>query len=156
MSLNWRRASRRWHSALVPLGLVTDAAARVLCGLLPRGGGSGGAWLCPAMAVAGVGPTYGPNLNRALERFAADADGLLVTVTQPGQLVDVATLGTLCLNRLSYYARSAPGTAASCAHAPWLTTVALAGTAPPGVFAGAPLSGRRTPGPAVSHGTAPG
>ncbi len=112
------------------------------------------------MAVAGAGSAYGPNLDRALERCApvdaADTGGLLVTVLQPGQLVDVATLGTLCLNRLSYCARSAPGTAAASAHAPWLTTVALAGTAPPGVFAGAPLSGRRTPGPAASHGTAPG
>jgi hypothetical protein len=160
VNLNWRRLPPRWHGALVPLGFVIAGAACVLCGLLLRDGGSGGAWLYPAMAAAGLGAglAYGPSLNRALERVAptdaADASGLLVTVTQLGQLVGVATLGTLYLNRLTYYARYTPGTAHASAHALWPTATALAATAVLGVLAG-PLSGRRTPGRAGTCGTAP-
>jgi MFS family permease len=160
VNLNWRRLPPRWHGALVPLGFVIAGAACVLCGLLLRDGGSGGAWLYPAMAAAGLGAglAYGPSLNRALERVAptdaADASGLLVTVTQLGQLVGVATLGTLYLNRLTYYARYTPGTAHASAHALWPTATALAATAVLGVVAG-PLSGRRTPGRAGRCGTAP-
>ena len=161
VSLNWRRTPASWHGALAPLGFATAGTACVLLGLLLRDGASGGTWLYLAMAAEGlgVGLAYGPNLNRALERVApedaADASGLLATVTQLGQLMGVATLGTLYLNRLSHDARSATGAAHASAHALWLTTVALAGTALLGVACSAPLSGRRTPGRAGTRGPAP-
>ncbi|MEU1625123.1 MFS transporter [Streptomyces sp. NPDC020096] len=142
VGLNWRRIPQRWHAALVPSGFFIAGSACVLCGLLLRDGGSGGAWLYPAMAAAGlgVGLAYSPNLTRALgsvaARDAADASGLLVTVTQLGQLVGVATLGTLYLNRVSYYARSGSAGTHASALGVWVTAVALAGTALLGALAG--------------------
>jgi hypothetical protein len=60
------------------------------------------------VAYAGVGAglalAFSPTLTRALATVrpedAADASGLLATVTQIGQLLGVAVFGTLFLNRL--------------------------------------------------------
>jgi len=72
---------------------------------------------------AGLGLAFSPSFTLALgsvaPQDAADASGLLATVTQLGQLVGIATLGTLFLNRLDV------GGPHASAHAFAVTSVAL-------------------------------
>ncbi|CCB74338.1 MULTISPECIES: MFS transporter [Streptomycetaceae] len=129
-SLNWGRLPGRWHPWLAPAGALAAAVACLLSGFALRGGGGGGPLLHGALVLLGLGMggAYSPTLTRALATVrtedAADASGLLVTVTQLGQLIGVATFGSL-------YLELAPGTgthgaAAGSAHALAVTTVALA------------------------------
>ncbi len=136
VGVGWRRVPAHRHGALVPAGFLVTAAACGAIGLALRDGGSGGAVLPAALALLGLGLglAYSPNLTGALALIrpeeAADASGLLVTVTQLGQLTGVATLGTLFLNRLAL-----PGPHTS-AHAVWLTSIAMGATALVGALAG--------------------
>ncbi|MFD0337797.1 MFS transporter [Streptomyces sp. NPDC127117] len=104
--LTWRRWPAGLQGALVPAGFALVAAASVAVGVLTRGGGDGGPALYAAFAAMGVGLAldFSPTLVRALAdvrpKDAADASGVLVTVTQLGQLAGVAAFGTLYLNRL--------------------------------------------------------
>jgi hypothetical protein len=93
------------------------------------------------VAFAGVGTGlalgFSPTLTRALATVrpedAADASGLLATVTQLGQLIGVAAFGTLFLNRLE--SLGAPGAYTS-ADALLVCTYALAATATSGAVSG--------------------
>jgi hypothetical protein len=104
-----------------------------------RGGGDGGALLYVAYAGAGAGLALGfsPTLTGALAAVrpedAADASGLLATVSQLGQLIGVAVFGTLFLNRLE--SLGAPEAYTS-ARALSECMYALAGTAAAGAVAG--------------------
>ncbi len=126
VGLNWGRIPQRWHGLISPAGCLAGGAMCWLAGQVLRGGGSGGPLLYAGLACMGLGMglAYSPTLTRALQHVrpedAADASGLLVTVTQLGQLVGVATLGTLYLNRL------AAGGPHSSAHALWATSLAMA------------------------------
>lgn len=101
-----------------------------------REGGDGGPALYAAFVVMGVGLALGfsPTLTRALAdvrpKDAADASGVLVTVTQLGQLTGVAAFGTLYLNRLD--AQGARGSG----QALWVCALALSVAAVAGVAAG--------------------
>ncbi|WP_392670432.1 MFS transporter [Streptomyces sp. LN785] len=136
VGLTWRRWPAGLQRALVPGGFALVTAASVTVGLVMREGGDGGAGLYAAMVLMGAGLSMGfsPALTGALADVrpedAADASGMLVTVTQLGQLIGVATFGTLYLNRLD-----ATGAHAS-AHALWVCAVALSVTAIVGVSAG--------------------
>ncbi|MEU6342807.1 MFS transporter [Streptomyces sp. NPDC046977] len=134
VGLNWRRLPARIHGLLAPLGLLVAAVSFAAMGLLLRDGEQ---HQLPFLAVQfgiglGLGASFSPTLTLALGRVApqdaADASGLLATVTQLGQLIGVATLGTLFLNRLA--------SSGSSAHAIALTSWALALTAVLGVLAG--------------------
>ncbi|MEU4064066.1 MFS transporter [Streptomyces wedmorensis] len=126
VGLTWRRVPARLHRALVPVGFLLAAAAALATGGLLGGGTSGGWGLYPALGVlgAGISLAFSPALTGALATVraedAADASGLLATVTQLGQLIGVATFGTLFLGRLA-----GPG-AQNSADALWATTLALA------------------------------
>ncbi|MCT2590410.1 MFS transporter [Streptomyces sp. N2-109] len=102
----WQRLPERLLRLAVPGGFVLAAVSYAAMGELLRDGGDGGVWLYAAFlgVGAGLGFGYGPTLTRALgsvrPQEAADASGLLTTVTQLGMLLGVATLGTLYLNRL--------------------------------------------------------
>ncbi|MFI6723371.1 MFS transporter [Streptomyces atratus] len=106
IGLIWRRWLARLQRSLVPGGFALVAVASVAIGLLMRDGGDGGPWLYAAFAIVGSGMALGfsPTLTGVLANVrpedAADASGVLVTVTQLGQLIGVATFGTLYLNRL--------------------------------------------------------
>ncbi|NUK02078.1 hypothetical protein HRW23_19625 [Streptomyces lunaelactis] len=78
-------------------------------------------------AVGGVGRQDGATVR---QEDAADAGGLLVTVTQLGQVIGVAAFGTLFLNRLT-----APGSKGS-ADALWVSVLALAAASILGSVAG--------------------
>ncbi|MGW0672795.1 MFS transporter [Streptomyces sp. NPDC002746] len=145
VGLTWRRWPARLQGALAPAGFALAAVGSVLLGLLLRDGGDGGAGLYAAFVVIGAGMALGfsPTLTGALANVrpedAADASGVLVTVTQLGQLIGVAGFGTLYLNRLD-----TPGAQGS-GEALWVCALALSGAAVAGVLAGL-VRRRRTTG----------
>ncbi|MFE4794223.1 MFS transporter [Streptomyces sp. NPDC056708] len=136
VGLTWRRWPARLQGALVPVGFALVAVASVAIGLLMRDGGDGGLWLYVAFAITGSGMALGfsPTLTGALANVrpedAADASGVLVTVTQLGQLLGVATFGTLYLNRLDTSGVQGSG------HALWECTLALSVAAIAGASVG--------------------
>ncbi|MFI7384801.1 MFS transporter [Streptomyces sp. NPDC049813] len=139
VGLTWRRWPTRWHPALTPAGFVLAAAGALGTGLTLRGGGDGGGWLYVSFVAIGAGLSLGfsPTLTRALAAVrpveAADASGLLATVTQLGQLIGVAAFGALFLNRVE---SSGTSGAYLSADALLMCTCALAGAAVLGAVSG--------------------
>ncbi|MYS25050.1 MFS transporter [Streptomyces sp. SID4948] len=125
IGLTWRRLPVAWRPWLAVSGLLIAAVSLAGLGLALRGGGDGGGWLYVNLLALGLGlglafsPTFTLALSKVAPQDAADASGLLATVTQLGQLIGVATLGTLFLNRLAL-----PGAHPS-VHAFSVTSVAL-------------------------------
>jgi hypothetical protein len=124
--LTWRRLPARLHGPLIPAGLCASALGCLILAVLLRGGTSGG---FAALALLGgvglaLGLAFSPMIAVALAHVplsdAADASGVLVTVFQLGQVVGVATLGTL------YLALAHNGGAAASAHALAITLGVLA------------------------------
>jgi MFS family permease len=119
-SLNWRRMPAAWHRPMIPLALLLAGLGYLGLALFE----SGGVGLEVAMGVAGLGlgaafsPLLAITLTHVAVEDAADASGLLVMTNQLGQVVGVATFGTLFLSL-------APPTG----HALTVTTVALAAAA---------------------------
>ncbi|QIQ07123.1 MFS transporter [Streptomyces liangshanensis] len=144
VGLTWRTWPGRWHNALVPAGFAVAAVSVVAVGWVLRDVGDGGIAMYAAFMGVGAGLSLGfsPALTRALstvrQEDAADASGFLATVTQLGQLIGVATFGTLFLNRLD---ASGPGAAVD---ALWICALALAGACVLGAAAGV-VSGRKAP-----------
>ncbi|MFE6098713.1 MFS transporter [Streptomyces laurentii] len=145
VGLTWRRWPARLHPFLVPGGFLLAAVSALAVGAVLKGGGTGGWLLYPAFCGMGAGLAlaFNPALTSALATVrpsdAADASGLLATVTQLGQLIGVATVGSLFLGRIT-----GPGADVS-ARALWVCAFALALTALVGACAGAPLRRRRPP-----------
>ncbi|MHC5903826.1 MFS transporter [Streptomyces sp. S6] len=106
VGLTWRKWPAVVQRVMVPGGFVLVALAVTGVGLALRDGDHGGVGVYAGYAAVGGGlaMAYGPTLTRALAAVrpedAADASGLLATVTQLGQLIGVAGFGTLFLNRL--------------------------------------------------------
>ncbi|MEU4102615.1 MFS transporter [Streptomyces tanashiensis] len=142
VGLTWRRWPARLHRALVPAGFLLGGAALLAVGGLLGDGGTGGWGLYPALGAVGAGISlaFSPALTGALATVrpedAADASGLLATVTQLGQLVGVAAFGTVFLGR---YAGSG---AQDSADALWVTVLALAAASVVGAVAGLPRRSR--------------
>lgn len=145
VGLTWRTWPASWQRALTPAGFVITALAVAGVGLALKGGDEGGAPLYVAYAGVGVGLAlaFSPTLTRALATVppenAADASGLLATVTQLGQLTGVAVFGTLFLNRLESLGASQAYTSAEALLA---CMFALAGTAAVGAVSGLVLRRR--------------
>jgi hypothetical protein len=105
-------------------------------GFVLRYDGDGGVAMYATFVGLGAGLSLGfsPTLTGALatvrQEDAADASGLLVTVTQIGAVVGVATYGTLFLNRVAVRGADGP------ADAMLVTTLALAGGAVLALLAG--------------------
>ncbi|RJL32840.1 MFS transporter [Bailinhaonella thermotolerans] len=103
-SLNWKRVPARLHRAMIPAGLAVSAAGYVLTAVIASGLGpvSVRFELAAVLSGAGMGLAFGPTLNAALAHVppadAADASGLMATVTQLGQVAGIAALGTLYLS----------------------------------------------------------
>jgi hypothetical protein len=127
--LTWRMLPARWHGRNMPLGLVVAAGCYLLLAVILRDGGKGGLPMELTLLVLGLalGLAFSPMLTVALTHVplsdAADASGILVTLFQLGQVVGVATLGTLYLTLVH-----GSGAHAS-AHAIAVTDVALGGSA---------------------------
>ncbi|WP_079044781.1 MULTISPECIES: MFS transporter [unclassified Streptomyces] len=143
VGLTWRRLPARLRRVLVPGGFLLAAAGSLTVGLVLRDGDAGGWGLSLGLGLVGAGVSlaFGPALTGALAAVrpedAADASGLLATVTQLGQLIGVAAFGTLFLARVA-----GPG-ARDSADALWTTTLALAVAALVGGAAGLPRRARR-------------
>ncbi len=139
VGLTWRRWPQPLQRALIPGGFALAAVATAAVGLLLRDGGDGGLWLYAALVGVGAGLSlgFGPTLTRALATVraedAADASGLLATVTQLGQLTGVACFGALFLHRLE--SAGAPG-AYSSSDALLVCAYALASVAALGAVSG--------------------
>ncbi|MFC3578080.1 MFS transporter [Streptomyces yaanensis] len=139
VGLTWRTWPAAWQPALIPGGFLLAALSVAGVGLALHGGGDGGPWLYAAFAGVGAGLalSFSPTLTRALATVrpedAADASGLLATVTQLGQLIGVAVFGTLFLNRLE--SLGAPGAYTS-SDALLACMYALAATATLGAVSG--------------------
>ncbi|MER5182102.1 MFS transporter [Streptomyces sp. NPDC002896] len=145
VGLTWRSWPVSWQRRLAPAGFVLTALSVAVVGLVLKGGDEGGALLYVAYACMGVGLALGfsPTLTGALARVrpedAADASGLLATVTQLGQLIGVAAFGTLFLNRLESRGALSAYTSAEALLA---CTYALAATAAVGAVSGLVLRRR--------------
>ncbi|MEV5975652.1 MFS transporter [Streptomyces sp. NPDC052114] len=139
VGLTWRRWPQALQRSLIPGGFALTAVSVTAVGLLLREGGDGGLLLYAAFVGLGAGLSLGfsPTLTRALATVraedAADASGLLATVTQLGQLTGVAGFGALFLNRLE--SEGAPG-AYSSGSALLVCTCALAAVAALGAVSG--------------------
>ncbi|MDP9870037.1 MULTISPECIES: MFS transporter [Streptosporangium] len=111
VSLNWRRVPERLHRRMIIVSFGVAALGYLGLSLALGGGGHGEPLLWVALAVvgAGLGGAFSPVLALALTHVAPgdapDASGLFVMMTQLGQVVGVATFGTLYLSL-----GSAPGT----------------------------------------------
>ncbi|RFU36777.1 MFS transporter [Actinomadura logoneensis] len=98
VSLYWQRLPARWHRPMVPIGFGVAALGYLWIGPLA----SGGAPYLALTAVIGLGLGVMPivmttTLENVPGEEAADASGLLLTVMQVGQVLGVATVGTLFL-----------------------------------------------------------
>ncbi|MET7853712.1 MFS transporter [Streptomyces avermitilis] len=139
VGLTWRSWPASWQGALIPTGFAVAALSVAGVGWALHGGGDGGTRLYAAFAGVGVGLalSFSPTLTTALATVrpedAADASGLLATVTQLGQLIGIAAFGTLFLNRLE--SLGAPGAYTS-ADALLVCMYALAATATTGAVSG--------------------
>jgi EmrB/QacA subfamily drug resistance transporter len=104
-SLNWRRVPAAAHRRMIPAGTVVGALALGLLALAVHGGNPPGTlfYVSQVLFGLGFGSAFSPLLTLALSRVApadaADASGLLTTVTQLAQVIGVATFGTLYLAR---------------------------------------------------------
>lgn len=135
----WQRLPERWHARAIPIGLAFAAAGCAGLAAALRGGAPVGWSAQAALVLIGLslGAGFSPMISTALRHVppaeAAHASGVLVTTFQLGQVIGVATLGTLYLTLVHR-----PGAVAS-AHA--FTTAALVLV---GVFAAASALSVRT------------
>ncbi|MFF4416792.1 MFS transporter [Streptosporangium sp. NPDC001559] len=103
-SLNWRRVPARFHHRMVPVGLTLSAAGYLAVAVIVAHLGSPGPLYQVAVVVSGIGMglAFSPTLNAALRHVApadaANASGIMSTVTQLGQVVGVSGLGTVFLS----------------------------------------------------------
>jgi MFS family permease len=127
-SLTWQRLPEGWARRLIPVGFAVAAVSYTADSLILRDGEHGGVALAVAFVAGGLGfgYAYSPILTLALRHVAPanapDASGVLVTVIQLGQVVGVATFGTLFLSLVE------PGDPVTTAHAVEVASLALAAT----------------------------
>jgi MFS family permease len=99
----WRKLPGRIHHLLTPTGFILAAGAYLLVAATLRAGGHGGALLQVGLILFGaaMGAAFSPLLTNALVHVplaeAADASGLVTTTVQLGQVIGVATFGSLFL-----------------------------------------------------------
>jgi EmrB/QacA subfamily drug resistance transporter len=139
-SLNWQRLPAAWHRVVVPVGLLGSAVAYLLLAPIEGGGHRNTGLLIADLFVLGsfFGLAYSPIISRTLANVptsdAADASGVLITMVQLGQVLGVATLGTLYLTLVPHHAP---------AHAAAITFIAAAGCALIAAGCGATMARRR-------------
>lgn len=138
VSMNWRRLPARYHGWLPMIGFLVTGVGLVWSGLLLHSGEGGGDWLYVTLAVTGGGMAgaFGALMARVVSRvpvaIAADASGVIVTVTQLGIVVGIAMFGSLYLNlagTLPSGARRLAAFALSSGHAYLGVSLALAALA---------------------------
>ena len=104
ISMRWRKFPPSWYSRMIPLGFLLMAISMAGLAYVLKDGNSGGFVRLALQTLngAGLGLAYSPLLGLTLARVpiveAADASGVVSTVTQVGQALGVAIFGTLFLN----------------------------------------------------------
>ena len=104
ISMRWRKLPPAWHRRMIPLGFLLMTVSMLGMAAVMKDGTSGGFLRLALQALngAGLGLAYSPLLGLTLARVpmveAADASGVVSTVTQVAQAVGVALFGTLFLN----------------------------------------------------------
>jgi len=98
VGLNWQRLPARWRRRIIPLGFALATAGYLFIGPLADGGFG----YLVLTTIIGFGLGVMPivitvALQHVPAEDAADASGLLLTLMQIGQVVGVATVGTLFL-----------------------------------------------------------
>ncbi len=97
-STSWQRLPAAWHRPLIPIGLAFAAASYLLLG--PTAGGGASYEVATALIGLGLGvlsTTISVALAHVPVEDASDASGLLLTLMQLGQVIGLATIGTLFL-----------------------------------------------------------
>ena len=118
-SMNWGRVPARLHPVMITSGLVVGAASLVVMGLLLRDATSFGPTEIAVFTVGGFGYGFAmsPLMTTALSRVplaeAADASGFMTTAVQLGNVLGVATFGTLFLTRMEQHVPDASAHAIS-------------------------------------------
>ncbi|MBT2368311.1 hypothetical protein J7E88_24040 [Streptomyces sp. ISL-10] len=136
VATTWRRLPVAWQRAMVPAGFVVTGLTTAAMGALLRDGKDGRPLLFAAFVVSGAGmaavysPTLTGELTKVWQEDATDASGLLVTVTQMGQLIGIALFGTLFPGRLTESGPRGSGNALR------VTTLAVAAVCGLGAMAG--------------------
>jgi EmrB/QacA subfamily drug resistance transporter len=138
VSMRWRTFRPAWHRRMIPLGFLLMAVAMGGMALVFRDGTSGGFLRLALQTLngAGMGLAYSPLLGLTLARVpmaeAADASGVVSTVTQIAQALGVAIFGTLFLNLAAHLPASSsihPPALAASTHAIVVVCAASAGFA---------------------------
>ena len=102
-SLSWRRLPPSWHRSLPPAGLLLTALASLGLALAMHTGHIS-VWmeLCILCFGLGMGTAFSPMFTIVLSKvapiYAADASGVLTTVSQLGQIIGVAVYGSVFLS----------------------------------------------------------
>ncbi|MFF0453030.1 MFS transporter [Nocardia africana] len=134
-SMTWSRLPGRWHSVLVPAGLVVAATGIGGAGRLLGDGRRVGPAEVVLLGVLGAGfaLAYGPSMTRSLAKvppeLAADASGLLVTCSQLGMVAGVAIFGSIFLAVFGATAAAAAHAVAFTAAVEAICAVVIAGPA---------------------------
>lgn len=116
LSLQWKRLPARWHGPMIPVGLVLVGAGYAWTAATYVGGRQAGLGtvLASVLLGAGFGLSFSPLMARAFANVplpdAADASGVMSTVLQLGQVIGVATFGTLFLSVLAYRSSASAAT----------------------------------------------
>ncbi|MEQ4722934.1 MFS transporter [Nonomuraea sp. B19D2] len=103
-SSNWRRVPARFHHRMIPAGLALSAVGYLAVAAITAQLGSPGLLYQAAAVVSGIGMglAFSPTLNTALSHVtpadAANASGIMSTVTQLGQVAGIAGLGAVFLS----------------------------------------------------------
>ncbi|MDG6100795.1 MFS transporter [Dactylosporangium aurantiacum] len=103
-SLNWRRLPAHWHRRVIPAALLVVTAGYALMAWTIRDDRPLGPAYLAASAVYGLalGAAFSPLIGVALAHVppavAADASGVVATVTQLAAVLGVATFGTVYLS----------------------------------------------------------
>jgi hypothetical protein len=122
VGLNWRRLPARLHNPIMPAGFLLAAVGYLFLG--PLAGGGVAYEVLTVVVGLGLGVTTTVmtiTLASVPPEDAPDASGMLLTVMQLGQVVGIATIGSLFL--------SLAENAHSTRHAEYGTGWALAGAA---------------------------
>ncbi|WP_131741786.1 MFS transporter [Actinomadura roseirufa] len=98
VGLNWQRLPERWHRPAIPVGFAVAGLGYLCIGPLAGGGASYEVLTTVIGFGLGVLPIVMTTaLRHVPAEDAADASGLMLTLMQLGQVVGVATVGTLFL-----------------------------------------------------------
>ncbi|WP_327006731.1 MFS transporter [Dactylosporangium sp. NBC_01737] len=130
-SLNWRRLPAHWHRRVIPFALLVVTVGYALMAWTIRDGRPLGPAYLTVSAVYGLalGAAFSPLIGVALAHVppavAADASGVVATVTQLAAVLGVATFGTVYLSLVPSPSAAATTDATLCVAALLATAAAL-------------------------------